>query len=361
MKKRDYRSYEKEIYVIFYTDLINIKEVVNGEGYSSPFFDIFQNNDSHIFTRITNYISPPFSHCKIALREKGAKHFDSYSFTLKNNFLIIKSDFLKTPGYSVLKIPVTDLQLNLLIKLFDVFVCKSESLTFSTWKMSLIGCHFRYITCSAPVDYPSLKNTNSWTCSEFVTYSLQQIGVLNSNSLHPTYCSPMHLFYEIIFNKKCKIDQCFNPFFTVNKPVSQMHYEQTNAYFTCMDIFGIHDSIDFLNKGKEFMARSYCKIYKIQKDAITLFDTFRELENNGYVIDNNVDVFDNEEVSKIAVELSIPEQKRLKSKEAEKKVDRVLLNRVREDASKPILDDKLPPKGIYNTSKFKPKLSALPV
>jgi len=361
MKKRDFKSYEKEIYIIFYTDLINIKEVINGEGYSSPFFDIFQNNDSHLFTRITNYVSPPFSHCKIALREKGAKHFDAYSFTLKSNFQLQKSDFLKVPGFSVLKIDVTELQLNLLIKLFDVFIHRSDTLKFSVWKMRLIGCHFRYITCSSPIEYPSLKNTNSWTCSEFVTYSLQQIGVLNSNSLHPTYCSPMHLFYEIVFSKKCKIDQCFNPFFVTNKVGSSTHYEHTNAYFTCMDIFGINDSIAFLNKGKVFMNNSYCKLYKIQKDAITLFDTFRELENRGFSIDTSVDSIDNEEVIKIAADLSIPEQKRNKMKQNEKKVDKVLLNRVREDINKSILDDKLPPKGNYNVSKFKTKVSSLPV
>lgn len=273
------KTYEKDIYVLFYTELIELKEVQQGQGYHRPIGDLFSCKDgSSILTNFQNYFQPPFSHCKLAFKQVGSNQFETYSFTGDCNFKNVNGDFLVKPGYSVLKIPVTDSQIILLRELIDAFVDRSNTLYMSLWKSMMLGGRFRSMFCLGPPNYPNFKTTANWTCSEFVCFCLQQSGIIDSNNIHPSLCGPVHLFYEILYNSKCNIDNSFNPFTLNAKHIININVDDTNAYKVFCKIMGMKSPEAVSSYGEQLMNSSLCTKLKLEKESLTLFSAFNSLE-----------------------------------------------------------------------------------
>lgn len=268
-------NYDKCVYILFKTQLITLSEVLQGRGYQSPFFDIFQFGDGSIFTRMQNYLVPPFNHVKIAFKERNSSQFEAYSIDLHRGFGCFLSDFLDHPGYSLLKIVVDDNQLALLLSLMQRFIDKKESLTFSLYKSSAIEGKMRNALCMGPVDYPCINRTLKWMCSELVTYCLQSVGILDRDCLHPSYTTPTHLFFELILLENCKISQSFNPFYLSTKIYPAIKLDDTNAFLVYKKIMLAETPSDVFERGVRFMSGSLCKKGRSHREYMPMLSVLR--------------------------------------------------------------------------------------
>jgi hypothetical protein len=194
-----------DIFLIFYTNLL--------EEPQSGCLTSLRNMvyiDAFWLTAATNYFQPPFSHVKIAFREPN--DFITYSFT-RSGFTCIRGTFLHKRGYCMLRLKVSYATYKAAKDLCESFNARSTELKFSVWKMSKIAPWARFYCYLAPVEPPT-PSTNAWFCSEFVTFVLQDVGVVAPGSIHCSHISPTELFLLLLDAPQTVLQYSYNPFFT---------------------------------------------------------------------------------------------------------------------------------------------------
>lgn len=235
---------------------------------------MFLDSNRDITQRITNYIVPPFSHCKLAfLSKERGKGFDMYGITGNGNLEFdVDKTYVDVIGACVLKLQLNELQCNLLRSILSVFVENKERYRMSYWKCTTLEARMRNLLCMGPPAYPSV-NTVYWTCSEFVTHCLQQSGVLDTQSLHPTFVSPTHLFLELIVNPRCDILNSYDPMYKViSKRKGHFKSEDdTNAYKVFCKIMNIYDVKEVLKYRLYVMSTSLCQKMRIKIGDISQY------------------------------------------------------------------------------------------
>lgn len=276
------------VYVLFFTNLLTEVEVVSGRGYVPSIFNLIFDGHSNMLQQCTNYIIPPFTHCKIAFVSKDRMcGFDMYSITGNGNLEYEEGKtYIDVVGACVLKLQLNDLQMKLLKSMLNVFVIHKERYAFSYWKCTLIGARMRNLLCMGPHAYPDI-DTLYWTCSEFVTYCLQQAGVIDSQSLHPSYVAPTHLFLELIANPHCDILNSYDPMYRMigNKKKSGFKSEDdTNAYKVFCKIMNIHDVKDVLKYRNSTLGSSLCRRMRIRVGDISQYGVINTMTTPNFSV-----------------------------------------------------------------------------
>lgn len=263
--------YDKEIYLMFYTSLLNDAGIYNQGVYTPSITDLFfDNKDVHFITRLFNYTLPPFSHVKIAIKNSSIDGFLTFTFNGGDGFSQGNGTYLHRSGFSVIKLGLTNFQYKILVDILEYFKLHSDEKDFSTYKLLLIGGKLRQYTCSSGNEYPSI-DLKSWYCSEFVCFCLQQCGVIDLNSIHPSYCTPMHLFYSIINNDHIKIEGSYNPFFSHRNIKDVICLDDTNSITVFEKIMKIGNLTAIRSYARSFLKGSLCYKLRPKKMIMTQY------------------------------------------------------------------------------------------
>lgn len=257
---------QDEVYIAFHTTLLDTLDQRNGEGYTPKFWDMVLQND-HIVNRVCNYMSPPFTHCEIAFKRKNG--FQSYGFKT-DKFDTYNGDYLHRAGFCLLRIKIPWFQMNFIQSLLRKFMEHKDEMYTSQFKMSLVGGKFRQYMCMGPCKYPTIDQ-KAWTCSEFVAYVLQQAGILDSSSIHPSYASPTNVFYELLDCQGLDVQGSFNIHCNNNYEDPNITYENTNAYYLYCKLMDVRDPVQLSRVKREFMEGSLCKKFKVKTGDINQY------------------------------------------------------------------------------------------
>lgn len=274
-----------EVYILFYTSLLDSYDQRDGEGFTPRFWDMVFQNDDHVLNRICNYLSPPFCACKIAFKRKDG--FESYGVS-KNGFEMQHRDFLDKAGFCFLKLNVKWYQMNIIESIIKKFLENKNNIYFSYLKMGLVHGKLRQWTCMGPGKRPNVEQRD-WTCSEFVTYTLQEAGVLDSSSIHPTYTSPSNLFYELLDSRCLDIPGSVNYFCNNNYTDPNIVFQNTNAYYLYCKIMDIRDVEEIHKVKKEFMDNSLCKKFRIKSSDVNQFSIVSIVNGEEFDLYNYLD------------------------------------------------------------------------
>lgn len=285
-------SNENQVYLLFYSDLINKTEVVLSNGYTPSIVDLLMDKEFPFLSRCSYYFSPPFSCVKIAFKNSLSNIFETYGFNFDNNFNQVNGDFLHRSGWSVLRLQISPIQYNLLRELINVFCQNVQYYRQSFTKTTLLGGKLRYYLNLSPLPYPLIKQ-KYWMCSEFVCFLLQQSGIIKSNSIHPSYCSPTHVFFEAILSSFCKIETSFNPFWQheLNNVITS--HTNTNAYTVFCKVLNLSDD-DVPHYIQKNLSKSLCKKFVCQNQPLTQYDIFQSLQYNKISIKEDDFEYDDE-------------------------------------------------------------------
>ncbi len=263
----------KEVYIMFYTTLLDNSDVIQNHGYRSPICDLITNINESKYHRYMNFIAPPFSHVKIAFKDKNESDidedsFDTYSFK-ESGFYVKKSAFLSRLGYCVLKLNVDRQQTLKLFNLMNFFVNSGIVRYFSTSKFLMYEAKIRYKLNMMPHAYPD-KSDPAWFCSEFVCFALQQIGVFDPSVTHPSYVYPSHIFYMLMKSPSLvKFKDSFNPCFLTNHYKSpDITYNDTNAILVYSKIMSCSGLEAIQKRADEFFSISLCSSFLPMKQII---------------------------------------------------------------------------------------------
>ena len=282
-----------DIYIMFYTELLDDEDVRNNRKYVQSFFNVMF-GDGDVLSRAINYYVPPFEHCKIALKsEKGEYGYDVYSLTGDHGFHVTEgSAYLHKPGYSVLRLDITRSQLVALKGLLSYFLGRGHELKLSYWKIANVGGVFRYYLNLGPISYPTIK-TKKWTCSEIVCFCLQQAGILDKNEGHPTYTTPVLLFDLIINNTAWNQEGSENIYFdgTLDRHVDCTRAD-TDAYRVYCKIMGVDDTSQYVIQRGYRMTYSMGRRFRVRDDGITQYSIMRSLREPGFKIEEYLNTDD---------------------------------------------------------------------
>ncbi len=234
--------YSHKIYLLFYTYLT---EAVNSSSCKNKCC-ICLDEQRPVLSRITNYISPPFMHVKLAI--PSDKEFKTISAEGSKGIVKRDGTFLHREGFSVLALGVTREEYDNFCTLMR-YMLTVEGTSFSLWKMSTIGGRIRKYFLWAPIDYPT-KDTKTWMCSEFAGWMLQEVGIL-PRIFHPTYISATELFLICANSTRCKQSEV-NPY-TKGVKLSKELIQLTNATYVYLLTMNEKSGIlPKLNKGNCF-------------------------------------------------------------------------------------------------------------
>jgi hypothetical protein len=268
---------KREIYLIFKTSLYDDAEVMQGYSYTPRLADvILSRRNIGLGTKMTEYISPPFCHVKIGIINRDKQGFDTYSFTKRDGFHHESSNYIHK-HFSLVKLTISHCQYNIISDIINNFKIDKEKKYFSNFKMYLLGCSARYYTCMDPSPYPTLKDTG-WTCSEFTCFCLQQAGILNPRNMHPSYCSPTMLFYELLLHKDR--DQAVNPFFNMSAVAIGLRTEDTDAIEVYMKIMGFKTIDEIINYMRITMPNTFAVRFNHKNESVNQYTIFEILNGN---------------------------------------------------------------------------------
>lgn len=268
---------EKEVYVIFHTDIKHLDHYIG--AYNPSIVDvIFSSYESNLINRFINYIYPPFNSVAIGIKNLNHPYFDIYGFDMKRNFYHDTSTLLRQEGYSILCVTINQIQYRILDTIIKYFVLYKESKLFCYYKMSLIGGKCRNLFWMNPKGYPYIQDSD-WFCSEFVAFCLQQSGILDSNSFHPSYCAPVHIFYDLLFSEQLIKGMATNPYFSTDVKRVVGNSLDTNAIVVFNNIMKIGNIDRIRLHAKKQMSQSLCVKFKCPPSSITV-NSIKHLSSN---------------------------------------------------------------------------------
>ena len=295
----------REIYVIFYTSLLDSQDSRNGKGYKPSLFDALLQDNDHYINRICNYISPPFSGCKLAVRRQTG--FESYGF-VNDKFTVQSKTFLHRPGFCLLRLLISQYQMQIIDGLLKKFISMKDSVYLSYLKMTAVKGKLRQYACMGPPSYPDLSQKD-WTCSELITFVFQQAGVLNRSSVHPTYTSPTNLFYELLDSHYIDYEGSYNPFFTNNYTSPLMTIKNTNAYLVYCSVMGIEDKLEIERAKEDFMQNCLCKRFRIDTVDINQYSMMKMMSDKNFNLDDYLGI--KETIKEKVIEVKVKEAPKL--------------------------------------------------